>query len=336
MQMAYGFARTGAVAASMMIATAACAAPDGACVPDAETAALRFVRLGWTDPRAAVRLIAPGPLARFRGRVEQLLEDRYSPMSAPLRQRGLGDDWSPARLHSASDAELVGTYMAFGVDKRRSASSSAPVVVSHVREDLGGDVIHVSYGGEVDGQARQFEYTVTGDIVQGCWMPDVPAAAWVNLAKLAAGLRQARGDVLPGREGPPLVKLEIVEAADEHEPGMVARADLRGGREAWIAPVPLAVESDVTGALASWDCSAGNGPAAAAVQIKVGADAGERIAQWSGSHIGSQMAIVIDGQVWTRATVQAVLGSTFTLCVPDDGHGLDRADRLAKALRGIR
>jgi len=318
----------------MVIAAGACAADDSGCAHDAETAAVRFMRLGWTDAGASVALIAPRPLAQYRGRLEQLLEDRFSPLSAPLRQRVLGEDWTPERLHAASDRELVGAYLAHGARTRSAALSSTPVVKAHIQQDVLGDVVTVAYEGTVDGEARKLEYPLVANDVQGCWMLDMPLQSWPNLDKLAAILRQARNDALPGRAGPSRVRLEVVEASTEEKPGLVARPEPRAFATAWVSRDALARESDIVGAVASWDCERAHGPAGAAVWFRLGDDAGHRVAQWSAAHIGTLLAIVVDGQVWTRAVVQSPLGSSLTLCVPDDGHGLERADRLASALLG--
>lgn len=326
----------GALLTSMAIATDACAAEDATCAPDAPTAAVRFVRLVWSDPKASVAMIAPASLVPYRGRLEQLMEDRYSPMSSPLRRRVLGEDWTPGRLHGASDSDLVGDYFANSGLRHTAALTSEPVVRAHHQQPLLGDVVTVTYEGQVDGAARQLERKLVVNLVQGCWMLDMPVESWVALDQMASLLRKARSEVLPGREGPSLARLEVVEASDKEKPGMVARPEPPGDRTSWISRSPLANEADVVGAEADWDCDQGRGPAGPAVQLKMDDDAGRRIAAWSRTHIGDQMAFVVDGQVWTRATVQSQLGSKFTLCVPEDGHGLDRADRLAKALRGVR
>lgn len=336
MGIARRLAGLGVALASLAMTTSAGAAEDAACAPSAETAAVRFISLSWNDPAASVALIAPASLASYRGRLEQVLEDRYSPMSAALRRRVLGEDWTPERLHTASDVALVGAYLARGAPARAATLSSTPVVTSHVKQAFLGDVVTVSYEGGVGGEERKLEYPLVVNELQGCWKLDMPPLSWPNLNRLASLLRQSRAEALPGREGPSRARLDVVEASDEEQPAMIARSGPSAGRTTWTARMPLATEADVVGAEASWDCEEGQGPAGAAVGLRLGDDAGRRIAQWSGSHTGSQLAIVVDGTVLTRATVQSRLGSTFTVCVPDDGGGLERADQLARALRGAR
>lgn len=333
---AHRLAGLGVALASMAMAPDAWATAESGCAPDAEAAAVSFMRLAWSDPAASAALIAPRSLALYRGRLEQLLEDRYSPMSASLRTRVLGEHWTPERLHAASDRELIGAYLAHGGRARTATLSAEPVVKSHVEQPSLGDVVTVAYEGTVDGEARTLEYPLVANAVQGCWMLDMPMQSWPNLDRLASVLRKARTDALPGRAGPSRARLEVVAAYDEKKPGRVARPDPRTGATAWVASPALAREADIVGAAASWDCEAEHGPAAAAVVFRLSDDAGHRMADWSAVHIGDQLAIVVDGEVLSRATVQSPLGSVLSICLPDDGHGLDRADKLARALRGVR
>lgn len=318
--------------ASLLVANLSYASP---CPSTPEDAARSFVQLGVEDPASSVHVLDSRSLSQYRSRFEQLLNDRYSPMSSAFREKMFGKEMTTARLTTLSDAELIGRYFAAGQKVRGPSSVDGITLLSKRTDRYFGEEVSIRYhvktptGESV--QERKFSVSNSS----GCWRLDVPIEAWARLGQLSKIFKESRPDLGLNREGPSVVTLRVAAARGTAQEDM--REMKQRGRDrtnVWVSTVPIVTESDVVGASASWDCESVLGPEDPSVWIRFNDRAGHALKTWSEKNIGSMLAIAADGEVITYAKVAGVLGNKLSMCLP--GEGLDDAEALANALRGAK
>lgn len=322
----------GLMRALPFVAASSLAHAASPCLQSAEEAALRFVKVGASAPAETPALLRQDALKRFRARLEQLLDDRYSPASATLREQWLGTGWSPGRIKAASDEELVSRYLSA---RSAAAEVSDLKVVSHESSRVFGDEVTVAYQVRQGTTSTSLERKLSVFREGECWRVDTPLQAWAQLEHAARILKAARTEPPPSRQGPPMVSLKVAAASEDERPGMqrVRRRGASGSpRAVWISDTPLLTESDVSTAAATWDCEAGLGPEPAAVKLRFTEEAGERFASWTKENVGQMMAVVIEGEAWVFARVLTPLSKQLVLCSSE--ASLDDAQALARRLMG--
>lgn len=304
------------------------------CAPSAEDAALQFVEAGVNHPRRAAALIRDRSLRQLRLRLEQLADSRYSPDSEEFRVRAFGHDWTPDRLSREADANVVGQFLAGGLDSRIDWVLSKLRVASSRQGPIQGQRVEVTYEvatsrGKSE-QRREFTAYPTGS----CWKLDVPVEAWVRIEHVAKLLKEGRTQLPPiAKGGPSALRLQVAEASTTPFPG-AQEIPLRGeATRVWIASKPLATESNILVARAAWDCEQGLGPEAPAIWLQFDVEGASRIEQWSVGSLGKMLAVAMDDQVVAFARVTAALKDKLSVCLP--GSKLEDAELLQARLMGI-
>jgi len=321
-----------AALAFLLAGPAAHAAP---CPATPEEAARSFLQLGVEAPAASVELLAARPLTRYRARLEQVLNDRYSPMSAAFREKLLGREMTTERLSALSDTALVGLFLGAG-EKLRGAATVSDITVLKQRTDrLFGEEIWLRYRVVSTRGETLLERKFSAKQSDGCWRLDVPLEASARLEQLAGILKESRPPLAANRVGPALLPLRVAAASATAREDMREMRQRGQGRNAvWVSEESLASESDILGATASWDCASTEGAEDPSVWIRFNDRAGEALQAWSGKNPGAMLAIAVDGEVVTFARVAGVLGNRLSMCLP--GERLETAEALADALRGVR
>jgi hypothetical protein len=305
------------------------------CLATAEEAAQAFVRQSINDPGASPGLLTLRSLATYRARLEQLLDDRYSPDSGPLRARLLGTDISPAQLRAMSHTELVGMFQAAGASRRQAVGLGDVQVTGKSTRPYLGDEVTVSYRLTIGSAETHQERTFSVSSEQGCWKLDVPVEAWVRLDQLAKILKESRTEPQFKVRGMPRASVRVAAASASPFTGSAEhRQRDTSHAAAWVANSPLLTERDLVGVSASWDCDAGRGPEDAAIRLHFSERGTAALAKWSKDNLGTMLAVVIDGEVRTFARVSGVLGSKLSVCLPR--MTLDDAESLARRLAGMK
>lgn len=330
------FLRVALLASStLLIGVAHGASNASVCAPSAQEAVATFVKSAITDGRKSVELMESRSLSKFRARLQQLLDDRYSPDSREFRVRFLGAGWSVDRLTAASDRDLVGSYLAAGEERRRSWSVSEIQVEEPRRSYPGTLEVSVSYRLErLEGttkQTRQFNVIKRAE----CWTIEVPIEAWVRTDQLAKILKESRDERGMTRSGPARATLRVAPGGLEGEPRMQQFPDRESKGMVWVDETPLLTESDLESASASWDCEpVGLGPEEPAVRLQFAEQSAKRLTDWSIGRLGRMLAVVVNGKVEVYARVSSRLGSKLSLCMR--GGTLEEAQAIAADLMGAR
>lgn len=304
------------------------------CSENAEDAARIFVQLAVEEPASSVHIVSLRDLNRYRARLEQLLNDKYSPMSSELREKLLGKQSTPAILSTLSDTELVGQYFAAGQKLRDPASVVDISVVAKRVGPYSGERVTLRYlvkspAGEST-QERTFSVSRSSD----CWRLDVPIEAWARLEQMAKILKESRLETRgPDRVGRTLVAFKVAAASATERNDMRETAQRRDAApHVWVSTKSIVTEADVVGATASWDCENVLGPEDAAVRVWFGARGARALRAWTEQNIGSMLAASVDGKVVTFAKVADAFGERLSLCLP--GESLEAAEALANAFIG--
>lgn len=329
------------LAATLLLLAAGCthaAAGSDTCPASAELAVSLFMESALDGEGRAATLLQPQALGRFRARLEQLLDNRYSPDSAGLRERMLGAEWTLPRLRTASDAELVGRYLASGQQRRAGASITDLKLLRREPAGAGGERITVSYQVHGVGPSATQERTFSAAPSGGCWKLDVPVEAWARLDRVASILKAARPTTDLPREGPARACLHVAPASSGPRPGaQPIPLPAAGGaaRKVWVDQAALLTQEDIQATSASWDCDAGPGPEAAAVRIVFNDRAADTLVAWSERNVGAMLAVVVNGEALVFAKVAGRMDAKLSVCLPEDAP-LEEAQALARDLRGAK
>lgn len=303
------------------------------CVTDAEEAAKRFVTYGVSNRAKALELLGWVSLNQYRQRVQQLMDDEYSPGSKALRERRLGADWTFARLQAATDREFAAAFMTAG---NLSASVKDVKVLSHTSSRVFGDEVVIGYtvtGGSDIGR-RQRVLTVRE--ANTCWMVDMPQEAWLRIDEIANQLKATRPGVPAARLGPSSVSLQVKLASYRELPGMVearqrGMADPQG--RVWLSKEFVLSEADVESATAGSDCSVTTrGLEEPSVQLTFTDEGAEKLRLWSSANMGQLLAVTVDDEPLVVAKVAAVLGKKLSMCLGK--ARMNEADIMARQLMG--
>lgn len=302
------------------------------CFATADDAARSFVQLAIDEPRSSVGILDPKSLSRFRARLEQLLDDRYSPMSAAFRDRLFSPGSDLSQVRTLNDTEFVGQYLAAGQRQRAKMSvADISMVSSQIHPYLGTEVTLRYLAKTSAGESVQ-QRTFSAANSTGCWKLDVPVEAWARLEQLAKVFKGARPNYTP-THGKSQVRVLVAPASNSPGPEM-QQLQRRGERSSsvWVSTTPLLTEADIVGARASWDCEAGLGPEDASVMVHFDDYGTRRLKDWSERNMGSMLAVAVAGKVVTFAKVAGVLGSNLSMCLT--GESLEDAEHLADAISG--
>jgi len=303
------------------------------CAKSPDEAALQFTKLGVTDARSTIPLIRKASLGKYRARMEQIVDDRFSPDSGPFRGRLLGADWTQERLRASTDEQVVGQFFAWGEQNRRTWRISEETVVERKKSFGSGIEVSVEYRIETPSgtsvQRRELAAYPSGE----CWQLDIPVAGWARLAQLAETLKKSRVEKLTPRQGPSQMHFEVAPGSFVPRDEM-KRLPRRDAYDAvWVANLPILNADHVIAAEALWDCDIGLGPEDPAVRIVFSEDGSKLLRDWTSKNIGSMLAVVADEQVLVFARVGAPVGSRLTVCFP--GATLERAQTFARELLGV-
>jgi hypothetical protein len=303
------------------------------CMKGAEEAAVTFARWSVEDAVRTVELIQPRNLKQYRSRLQQIVDDRYSPDSAQFRNRLLGSDWTQQRIATASDQELVGRFLTGGEQLRKGWRISEVRAIESKRSYLSDREVTVSYQIETptttSTQRREFSAYLAGT----CWVVQVPVEAWERVDRLAKILKESRLLVSAPREGPPRASLQVASASDTSRPGMRQLPRRGGASPVWVDSTALLTGEQVTSAIASWDCEAvGLGPEEPAVRLTFSTEGAAAMRRWTEANRGSMRAVIVNESVVVYARVDGVLGNKLTMCLPS--AALEEAQALAADLLG--
>lgn len=322
-----------AVSACAHFAPALAQQSDAACPSTPDAAALLFTRLGVTNARATVPLIRKASLRKYRMRLEQVVDERFSPSSSSFRDRLLGREWTSEKLQASSDEEVVAQFLAGGESARRNWTISEETVVERKKSFDGGIHVSVSYRIETPKgsttQRREYAVYQSGD----CYQVDIPVSAWAQLLQTSEELKKSRGSNLSPRQGESRILLEVAQGSfsPSREMRKLPRREFHDS--VWVANRPILNANDVVGAEAAWDCEAGLGPEEPAVRLEFSDEGAKRLRDWTAGHIGSMLAVVVDDKILTFARVGATVGSRLTVCFP--GGSLEKAQEFVKNLLGV-
>ena len=308
------------------------AEPAAPCIDNAEEAVVRFVEAGATRPADAPALLRRSSLKQFRARLEQLLDSRYSPASAALREHLFGTDPASARIESMTDEALVSRYLSA---RTAVVEISELTVLKHESSRVFGDEVTVSYQVRQGATSQTLQRKFSAFREGTCWRVDVPVIAWAQLELMSKTLKNARTEQYSMRQAPSTVSLLVSPASDDERPDMrqIWYRGSSGKRfPIWIANTPLLTEADVSAATATWDCDGGLGPERAAVKIRFADASSERLKAWSHDNVGQMLAVVVDGEAWVFARVLTGLSNQLAVCSLD--ASLDEAQTLAQRLMG--
>ena len=319
-------------AATIISLVAAEVTPAASCFASPEDAARSFVQLAIDEPRSSVGVLDPKSLSRFRARLEQLLDDRYSPMSAAFRDRLFSPESNLSRVRTLTDIEFVGQYLAAGQRRGAKVSVADISMVSTSTDRYLGTEVTLRYLAKTSAGESVQQRTFSAASSSGCWRLDVPVEAWARLDQLAKGFKEARQNYIP-THGRSQVRLLVARASDSPGPEMqLLRRRGERSSSVWVSTTPLLTEAEIVGARASWDCEAGLGPEDASVMLHFADHGASKLKDWSERNMGSMLAVAVDGEVVTFAKVAGVLGTKLSMCLP--GERLEDAERLADALSG--
>jgi hypothetical protein len=306
----------------------------GDCPRNAEAAATRFVSLGATDPASAARLLEAESLQAYADRIRQVLDDRYAPGVAAFRQRFLGEDWSSERVRQASAGELVSAYLTAGLTHRASNRVRILGTSSSRRQWGMGKDVTVSY--RVSGVDGEHDAKKVFSVVQqaSCWKVQLPFDVYERISVLANALKKERPEPVYASSGTSTMKLQLVPASYSPVAGMSEASWWRpqsGKSPVWVGSEAIATEAGLQGTSAYWSCDAGNFeyPSLHLVLLPAAAQA---VGAWTSSHIGQDMALLLNGKVLSYAKIAGKVDYGLQLCVHDST--LEEVDALAAAIAG--
>jgi TonB family protein len=156
------------------------------------------------------------------------------------------------------------------------------------------------------------------------------ASTMTALALLMAAVTAATVRALPldlsaiaqGRSG---VRLEFRLAESAFTPGLVEVIQPGSGQRVYLHPAALATAADISSARVI-----DNGNSIFSIEVIFSRPAAARMASGTGAHLGRPLAIVLDGQVISVATVRAQISDTALLTGPfDAATAQSLATRLA-------
>lgn len=303
------------------------------CPSSPEEAVQTFVASSTQRPSPSAALLTPRSLKSYRARIEQLVDDRYSPESHTVRARFFGPSRSQDQLAALSDQQLVSEFLssfdpgpAHIDDVTVVRIDTAPVIWTEVT---------VSYRVTQRGKTSTQQRTLAAQEVGACWKVEVPAEAWVNLTRIAEDLKRSR--ILPTykKGANSAASLQVVAARLDSQPGwraMQPRAGSGISQVVWVAADPVLTEKDVEGASAYWDCGSVLRSEQPAVILQFTEASGDRLRSWTRDHINEMLAVAIDGEIAVFARIAESLGPRLSVCLPESTLG--DTDLLAKRLVG--
>ena len=303
------------------------------CPSTPEQAVLGFIKSSTENAPRTIEFVDPESLREFRGRLQQLMDDRFSPDSGRFREQIMGGDGSWNKVVAASDAELIGTYMRYGEDTRKGWHVKDAPVIESKRGFVGTWDISASFTVETPEKSvdlsRDFHALKTGN----CWTVSYPEEMWLQLERVAKALKTSRTDTGVSRQGESRARLRVSAGNAQAQPGM--RRVPRHGQTSpvWVASEPLLTEKDLQKVLAAWDCPVGGfGTEAPALWLTFSDASGDKLRAWTESNMGSMLAIEVNSEVVQFARVAGVFGARFEVCL--DGQSLEQARDLAADLMG--
>jgi TonB family protein len=128
-------------------------------------------------------------------------------------------------------------------------------------------------------------------------------------------------------QGRSAARLEIRLAENAFTPGLAEAVQQGTGQRVYLYPTALATTGDITSARVI-----DNGNSIFSIEVTFSAPAAARIASGTGAHLGRPLAIILDGQVISVATVRAQISNTALLTGPFNAAAAQTlASRLAPA-----
>lgn len=309
--------------------------PDAGCQTSPESAATEFVRLSIEDARRSTLVLTRSSLAKFRARLEQMLDDRYAPDSSPLRSRLLGTALMPNELSGLSNTDYVGLYLAAGETRRTTMRLIDVQPLSRQPRRYLGEEIVVGYRIAIGESERSQQRTFFASLEGSCWKLEVPLEAWVRLDQLAKILKESRAEPQYTYRQPSTVRLQVAAASDIAIPNSTEyKRPGSNTASVWVSNAALATEKDIASTSAYWDCDAGRDPEHPAVILRLSGGGASKLQDWSVRNLGSLLAVVIEGEVVVYAKVAGTLKDRIAICM--ERKSLHQATELARALVGAR
>ena len=318
------------IALLTLLAGPGCGMAAAPCPASAEEAVRLFVQADVAQPLGVLDVLLPKSLAQYRAALEQMLDDDYSPASAAWRAEVLGPDWTPARIHAATDIELLGAYLAKDPMHRRVAAASDIRVVYSSDEFRKFYPWGVTYRLDVDGKATEHSDAFDAGISDGCWKVGLPVRAQMRIQAVADRLRESR-------QAAPVVAVgarsKLLLLAASRSPVVGAKRLDGWSQPVWIdAGAPLATEANLIGVSAWWACPEGLGAEEPGLGLKLDERAVQALSRLSEKPDFPDLVMVVDGKVVSVSHVQGPLGSSFQLC--GQFHSMADARAMAARLRG--
>ncbi|KQZ27600.1 hypothetical protein ASD58_13455 [Duganella sp. Root1480D1] len=287
-----------------------------------------------TDPARSTRLLEAESLQDYAERIRQLLDDRYAPGAAAFRQRFLGEDWSSERVRQLGASELVSAYLAAGL-ARRASYRVRILGTSSSRKQWGtGKDVTVSY--RVSGLDGEQDARKVFSVVQeaSCWKVQLPFDVYERISVLANALKEGRPEPVYASTGTSTLKLQLVAASYSPVAGMSEASWWRprsGKSRVWVSSEAIATEAGIRGTSAYWSCDSGNFEYPSLHLLLLPA-AAQAVGEWTSSHIGKDMALLLNGKVLSYAKIAGKLDHGLQLCMHDSS--LEEVDALAAAIAG--
>lgn len=325
-------ATAGAFVLASLLGVAHAADESPSCVKDGEKAAMRFVTYTASDRAKTLDLLNRVSLNRYRQRVQQLMDDQYSPGSKAFRERRLGVDWTFARLKAATDREFAAAFL---TAEGSSARVKDVVILSRAPQWFGDEIVvgYTTIGGPSPGRRQRI---LTVKQTNACWTVEMPQEAWLRLDEIADQLKATRTNLPPARLGPSSVSLQVKLASYTEVPGM-EEARQRGvagpyGR-VWLSKESVLSDVDIESATAGSDCNVTTQELEEPSVLLTFTDEGaERLKRWSSVNLGQVLAVTVGGEPVVVAKVAGILGKKLSMCLKE--ARMDEANLMARQLMG--
>jgi hypothetical protein len=310
------------------------AAQAGDCLKSAEAAARQFVALGVTDPVRSAGLVEPVSLEAYGERIRQVLDVRYAPGSVAIRQRLLGPDWSDERLRSAATGELVAAYLAAGLAQRASYRVKILGATSSRQQWGMGKDVTVSYrlAGPNGEQDLKKVLSVAQD--SSCWKVEMPFDVYDRIGVLANALKEGRPEPVHAVNSRSAIKLQLLHASYLPKEGMHETTWSRsrsGETRIWVGREPIVTEAGLLGTSAYWSCDNVSFEYPS-LHLLLNPGAAQALNDWSSTHLGEDMALLVDGKVVSYGKVAGKLDRRLQLCMAD--RSLEEVEALAADIAG--
>lgn len=325
-------ATVGAFVFASLFGVAHAADQSSSCMKDGEEAAVHFVTHAASDRAKTLDLLNRVSLNRYRQRVQQLMDDQYSPGSKAFRERRLGVDWTFARLKAATDREFA---TAFLTAEGPSTRVKDVVILSRAPQWFGEEIV-VGYTTIGESNPGRKQRILTVKKTNACWTVEMPQEAWLRLDQIADQLKATRANLPSIRLGPSSVSLQVKLASYIEVPGM-EEAHQKGvagphGR-VWLSKESILSDVDLESATAGSDCNVTTQGLEEPSVLLIFTDEGaERLKRWSSAHMGQVLAVTVGDEPLVVAKVAGILGKKLSMCLKE--ARMEEANLLARQLMG--